>query len=275
MKIHQIATIALFLIFSCSETQASIVSDVWTTGVSGPADGAFGTSGSVLGNTLAATIGTGSIIANVGLSADNDAFFRTTGNVTNDELAPFFENDAPLTRLTFSTDQVLTNFDVLVHNVWHSADGNQNYIGRFTVTYADGTIVQNAVPTVRSIFDDSPFEIDFDNDTVQPTGLADDFDGANLLSLSDPAFDPGNDAPLGYYLSDESQSAFSEEQGSAILSFDESIHGGITGLDFFWVGHTVGSNTAFIGFAGTAVPEPSAFAFLALGSVLCLRRRRR
>ncbi len=275
MKIHQIATIALFLIFSCSETHASIVSDVWTTGTAGPTDGAFGTSGSVIGNTLAATIGSGSTIANVSLSAGNDDFFRTTGNVTNDELAPFFENDAPLTRLTFSTDQVLRNFDVLVHNVWHSADGNQNYIGRFTVSYADGTVIENATPLVRSIFDDSPFEIDFDNDTVQPTGLADDFDGSNLLSRSGSGFEPGNDAPLGFYLTDDSQSAFSEEQGSAIISFDESIHGGITGLDFFWVGHTIGSNTAFIGFAGTAVPEPSAFAFLALGSAICFRRRQR
>ncbi len=275
MKIYQIATIALFLVFSCSVTQASITSDVWTTGISSPTDGAFGTSGSVVGNTLFATIASGSSIANVSLAADNGAWFRTNGNVTNDELAPFFENDAMMTTLTFSSDRVLTNFDVLVHNVWHSADGNQNFLGRFTVTYANGTIVQNAVPTVRNIFDDSPFATDFDGGTVQPTGLAGDFDGANLLSISGPAFDPGNGAPLGTYLFDESQSEFSEEQGSAILSFDETIHGGITGLEFVWVGHTIGSNTAFIGFAGTAaVPEPSGFAFLALGTAICLRRRR-
>ena len=264
--------------------QADIASDVWTTGVNRPVDGAFGTTGSIDAstNTLNATIGSGSSIANVSLTTSNGQWFRTTGSpgITNDELAPFFENDAPLTALTFSSDTALNNFDILLHNVWNAADGNQNFIGNFTVTHDNGVIVSNATPILRSLTVDSPFDIDFLDGTVQPADINSVFDGSNLLSSSGPVFDPGNGAPLGTYLFDASQSIFSEEQGSAIISFDETVFGGITQVDFTWVGNTVGVNTAFIGFAGTtevttAVPEPASITLLSLCALGLARRRNR
>jgi hypothetical protein len=272
----------LITFFNGNTSQADVVSNVWSTGVASQTDGAFGTPGSVSSNSVAATIQTGAATANVSLSASNGSWFRTDGNPlgSNEQLAPFLENDAPLTSLTFSSDTALHDFDMLVHNVWYSADDNQNFIGNFEVTYENGTIVSNAAPILRLISDDSPFDVDFLGGTTQPEGLDDAFDRSNLLTQSSPVFDPQNGAPLGTYLYDDSQSIFSEEQGSGIISFDESIHGGITKVSFNWVGHTVGLNTAFVGFAGKAgdvssVPEPGSIAFIAFGSALAILRRRR
>ena len=190
--------------------QADIASDVWTTGVNRPTDGAFGTTGSIDAstNTLNATIGSGSSVANVSLMASNNQWFRTTGSpeITNDELTPFFENDVPFTTLTFSSDTTLNNFDILVHNVWFAGDGNQNFIGNFTVTHGNGTIVSNATPMLRSLVDDSPFDIDFTG-TIEPEDLNSVFDGSNLLTSSSSSFNPGNGAPVGTYLFDSSQSS--------------------------------------------------------------------
>ena len=154
---------------SASESWADIASSVWTTGVANPTDGAFGSQGSVSGNEIAGTITSNGATANVSLTASNSDFFRTTGspNITNDELAPIFENDAPLTTLSFTSDIPLNNFDLLVHNVWNqgeiNAAGNDrlNYIGNFAVYYENGeVIVTNSLPTVRPIDVDSPFSTD-------------------------------------------------------------------------------------------------------------------
>ncbi len=280
MKIFRFLTIcAVAAISNNGYSHADIFSDTWTTGVSSPADGGFGTPGSMTGSTVNASIMSGASTANVSLTASNGSWFRTTGtsNGTNEELVPFLENDSPLTNLTFHSDKALHSYDILVHNVWHSVDGNQNFIGNFEVTYENGTVVSNATPTMRGLATDSPFDIDFLNGTTQPEGLGDAFDGYNLLTMSSPAFDPGNSAPLGTYLYDDSHSILSEQQGSAILSFDESAHGGITDVSFTWVGHTVGVNTGFIGFAGqvSSVPEPSCLVLLGLGGGLAAIRRRR
>ena len=280
MRVFQFFTI-LTVVVSCLSgvSRADISSTVWSTGTTAGSPGAFGTPGSVSGNSISATIQS----ANVSLTASNSDWFRTTGSpvVTNEQLAPFLENDAPLTNLSFVSSEALDNFDLLVHNVWYAADGNQNFIGNFEAHYGNGTIITNATPQLRSINVDSPFDIDTLGGTTQPAGLAGAFDDSNLLSVSAPDFEPGNGAPLATYLFDESQSTASEQQGSAIISFDESAHGGIERVDFTWVGNTVGVNTAFIGFAGTtelfvvAVPEPSSIAILAIGSGLGLLRRRR
>lgn len=274
---------ALAVSLIASSAHADSSSDVWTTGVLRPTDGAFGTPGSVTGNTLSATIDSGSSVATVSLTASNNLWFRTTGspNITNDELAPFLENDAPLTSLTFSSNKTLDNFDMLVHNLWFSADGNQNFIGNFTVYHGDGTIVSNATPILRSLTDDSPFDVDFLGGTVQPTDINSVFDGSNLLTISSVGFDPGNGAPLSTYLYDGTQSIFSEEQGSGIISFDETLFGGIDRVDFTWVGKTVGANTAFIGIAGVSVaepesvPEPSISILFSVGVLALTRRRNR
>ncbi len=280
MKVSRfLAICAVAASLNSGVSHADILSDTWSTGITDRSDGAFGTPGSLTGNSVLATILSASTTANLSLTASNSDWFRTDGSpiVTNDQLAPFLENDAPMTHLTFSSDRALNDFDMLVHNVWFSADGNQNYIGNFEVTYENGTVVSNANPLLRLISDDSPFDIDFLGGTTQPEGLADDFDQSNMLTQSAPGFDPGNGAPLGTYLFDNSQSIFSEEQGSSIISFDETVHGGIKEVNFTWVGHTIGVNTAFIGFAGkvSSVPEPNSLAFLAVGGGLAILRRRR
>ena len=276
---------------SASESWADIASSVWTTGVANPTDGAFGSPGSVSGNEIAGTITSNGATANVSLTANNSDFFRTTGspNITNDELAPFLENDAPLTTLSFTSDIPLNNFDLLVHNVWNQGETNAagndrlNYIGNFAVYYENGqVIVTNSLPTVRPINVDSPFSTDLLNGTLQPTDLASAFDGGNLLqATASAAFDPGNGADPATYFFDPSQSNQSESQGFGIFSFDDSF-GRISRVDFTWVGHTEGSNTAFLGFAGTldapdtsAVPEPSASLVMLFGTFSMLHRRRR
>ncbi len=277
--------IIAFMSFA-SITCADITSSVWTTGVSNPNDGAFGTPGSVVSNSIDATITTGTTSTAVKLAASNGGFLRTSGspNVTNNELAPFFENDATLTNLSFTSDIPLHDFDLLIHNVWNqggtNGSGSQriNYVGNFEVTYENGTVVTNALPSIRSINNNSPFSTDLFGGTLQPTDLNGSFDGGNLLQATSSGFDPGNGAGPGQYFFDPSESIMSESQGFGILSFDES-NGGITGIDFTWVGHTEGINTAFFGFAGNAietstVPEPSA-AILILCGALCLLRRRR
>ena len=285
MRVFQFFAV-LTLVASCFSgvSRADLTSSVWTTGIDAGDPGAFGTPGSVSDNSISAAIESANVtLTNITPEASN-SWFRTDGNPlgTNEQLVPFLENDAPLTTLSFTSDQALNNFDLLVHNVWYSSDpDNQNFIGNFEVHYENGTIITNATPQLRSINDDSPFDIDTLGGTTQPEGLDDAFDGNNLLSVSAPNFDPGNGAPLATYLFDESQSTASEQQGSAIISFDESAHGGIERVDFTWVGNTVGVNTAFIGFAGAtelvvvAVPEPSSIAILAIGSGLGLLRRRR
>ncbi len=264
---------------------ADIFSDVWMMEVDAPANGAFGTNGSVAGNKLSAEIITGDNVAKIGLVASNADWFKLSDSVpsgSNNQLVPFLENDAPLTNLTFSSSHPLKNVDLLLHNVWNATDGSvpggqrTNYIGNFRVTYADGTVVNNALPTRRAINQDSPFETDFEGGTLQPSDLNSVFDGGNILSVSEANFDPGNGATPGYYWSDLSQSMMSEMQGFGIFSFDES-NGGITEIDFTWVGHTVGTNTAFLGLAGTAtsVPEPSgALIILAAAIASCTCRRR-
>ena len=281
MKVSRFASLCILAIsLGSTVVQADIVSNVWSTGVAGRSNGAFGTPGSVSANTVSATITSGATVANVSLTADNSVWFRTSGSpiVNNDQLAPFLENDSPLTTLTFSSDRTLNDFDILVHNIWFAPDGNRNYIGNFQVTYGNGVVVNNATPTIRGIATNSPFAVDFLGGTTQPTGLADVFDGYNLATMSGSAFDPGNGAPLGTYLFDGTRSIGSEEQGSAVLSFDETLFGGIKEVKFSWVGHTIGTNTAFIGFAGkvVSVPEPSSCVVLAaLGVGLCTLRRRR
>ena len=284
MRVFQFFAI-LTLAASCFSgvSRADITSSVWTTGIDAGDPGAFGTPGSVSDNSISATIGAANVALTNTTPGATNSWFRTDGNPlgTNEQLVPFLENDAPLTTLSFTSDQTLDNFDLLVHNVWYAADGNQNFIGNFEVYYEDGTIITNATPLLRSINNDSPFDIDTLGGTTQPAGLAGAFDDSNLLSVSAPGFEPGNGAPLATYLFDDSQSTASEQQGSAIISFDESVHGGIERVDFTWVGNTVGVNTAFIGFAGAtelvvvAVPEPSSIAILAIGSGLGLLRRRR
>ena len=275
---------------SASESWADIASSVWTTGVANPTDGAFGSPGSVSSNEIAGTITSNGATANVSLTANNSDFFRTTGspNITNDELAPIFENDAPLTTLSFTSDIPLNNFDLLVHNVWNQGGTNAaqnarlNYIGNFDVFYENGLVVTNILPTVRPIDVDSPFSTDLLNGTLQPTDLDSAFDGGNLLeATASAAFDPGNGADPATYFFDPSQSNQSESQGFGIFSFDDT-NGGISRVDFTWVGHTEGSNTAFLGFAGTldapdtsAVPEPSASLVMLFGAFSMLHRRRR
>jgi len=271
---------------SASIAYADGTSSVWSTGVSQPNDGAFGTLGSVSSNAIDATITTHNTTAIVRLAASNGSFLQTDGtsNVSNDELASFHENDAPITNVSFTSHIPLYNFDMLVHNVWNQGGTNQagaqrlNYIGNFEVYYENGTIISNVFPTVRSIDDDSPFSTDALGGTLQPSGIGSLFDGGNMLQSTSPAFSPGNGAPLGRYYYDPSESVASESQGFGVFSFDES-NGGITRVDFTWVGHTEGINTAFVGFAGTtslaAVPEPSSIIVVLCGSVSLLFRRRR
>ena len=173
---------------------------------------------------------------------------------------------------------VMLRLDILFHNIWHSVDGSNNYVGNFNVTYQNGVVVNNAAPLVRAINSNSPFTTDFLGGTLQPTDLNAAFDDSNLLATSGSAFSPGNGAALGTYLYDPSNSLFSEQQGSGIVSFDESVNGAVRSVSFTWVGRTIGSNTAFIGFAGTAiagVPEPNSLVFLVVAATPWVLTRRR
>jgi hypothetical protein len=263
---------------------ADIFSDVWTTGIESPNDGAFGSRGSVTGNTLDASITSGTNVANIKLTSSHRNWFKLSdadSPGTNHQLVPFLENEEPFTNLTLSSDAPLRNVDLLLHNVWNATDTSvpggvrTNYIGNFRVTYANGTVVNNALPTRRFINDDSPFETDMEGGTLQPSDLNDVFDAGDLLEVTAENFDPGNGASAGRYWYDLSKSFRSERQGFGILSFDES-HGGITDIEFTWVGHTVGTNTAFLGFAAevSAVPEP-AMTLLIFATALGYSVRRR
>jgi len=171
---------------------------------------------------------------------------------------------------------------LLLHNVWSVTDGTApqgrrtNYIGNFKVTYANGRVNRNALPSLRPINDDSPFTTDFEGNTLQPSDLNDVFDGGNVLSVSPEDFDPGNGAQDAYYWSDLSQSSTSESQGFGIFSFEESSSDiGITEIEFTWVGNTVGTNTAFIGLAANVVPEPSGGCMVIVLAILAIRRSKR
>lgn len=268
-----------------SIVSADIFSDVWTTGFESPSDGAFGSRGSVSGNTLSASITSGSEVANIELTSSHRNWFKLSDAEsfgTNNQLVPFLENEEPFTNLKLSSDAPLRNVDLLLHNVWNATNTDvpggerTNYIGNFRVTYANGTVVNNALPTRRLINENSPFETDFEGGTLQPSDLDDVFDAGDRLTVTDENFDPGNGANPGYYWYDMSKSFMSERQGFGILSFDESI-GAITDIEFTWVGHTIGTNTAFLGFAAevSAVPEPAAVSLILVASIgFCVRRRR-
>ena len=277
-----------FVSMTADIASASNSPNVWTTGIDAPNSGAFGPTGSVSDNTLNAEINSGGQTANIELEASNANWFRlsdTDTSGTNNQLVPFFENDAPLTQLSLSSDLPLENTNLLLHNVWNATDSNApnglrtNYIGNFRVTYADGTIVENASPDVRAINDNSPFATDFEGETLQPSDLDSVFDSGNILTMSPFNFDPGNGAPEAHYWFDLSQSLMSESQGFGIFSFEDA-NGGITGIDFTWVGNTLGTNTAFLGFAAdvlepNTIPEPAGILIIAgIVSLSILRRRR-
>lgn len=272
LKQNRIPKYATLVAVALTSAQFASAASVWTTGILEPTDGAFGTAGSISsgGTTINATIeGT-----TVQLVASNGTFFRDTSspNITNNELAPFFENNTPLTTLTFTAASAgVSDFEILFHNFIYDSVG-ENFVGNFIVTYADGFVDTNASPTVANIGSTSPFTTG--GTDTQPTGLHSAFNSSNILTAATVDPDGAGAATTATYLSD---SEIDNPQGSGIVSFDETGgHGGITQVQMTWVGNTSGPNTAFIGFAGSAiVPEPSSTALLGLGGLALMLRRKR
>lgn len=246
--------------------------NVWTTGILEPNDGAFGTPGSITAsNTINTTVGS----ANVSLASSASNFFRTTGapNITNNELAPYFEgiHSAPIT-LTLTSDTGLTNFEMLLHNIYAASTQNRNYFGNFTLTFADGTVINNATPNISLLNSTSHFSIDPGTNS-QPTGLNPAFNGSNILSQSTLDPDGTGPAPNANYIFDPSPG---NVQGSGIITFDESLAtGGITKVEMTYIDNLSRNFTGMIGFAANVIPEPSTTLLTAIATLSLISTRRR
>ncbi len=238
---------------------------IWTTNTLQPNDGAFGTLGSISGNTINGTIDSSTFTFT---SSTADHF--SLGS-SNDQLARYEEDIS--SNLSFQSSQGLENFAILIHNIIDNRERGEtlNYIGNFTLTFGDGSSFSNVTPILSNI--GSPSEFAVNGIDQEPTGLNAAFDDSQILTLSSLDPDGAGPAPFANYLSDSDGRL---TQASGILRFDESLAtGGIQRVDYTYVAGSDNGNTAFIGFAGTSVPEPSSTVLLGLAGLCLLTRHKR
>lgn len=202
------------------------------------------------------------------------------------ELTRIDENEAGgLINYSFSSTAGLNNLTLLVHNVLNqnvatgpNAGTGNGALGNFTITYANGVTVTDALASIGSVANiGSSSEFDVSGTDGEPNGIDNAFNSSNLLTATTDAalYDTAaQGATAGTYLYNTTSA---NPQGSGLISFgDASANGGITDVSFTWVSSINGGNTAFLGFAGTAVvPEPSSTALLGLGGLAFILRRRR
>ena len=189
------------------------------------------------------------------------------------ELARFTEDISATFTLTANAGG-FNNITLLAHNLIFDNNGPQgnangdspNTLSNFTITYVDGTVITNAFDTIGSIveLDDASgeFAISPGTNGPFPTGIASAFENSQILT------DNGDGS-----LSASTLAGPGVAQSAGLISFNQAQ--AISEISYTYVSGSDGGNTAFFGFSGTAVPEPSSAMLLGLGAFAFISRRKR
>lgn len=194
-----------------------------------------GTGGSATG-----LIGDGSLTTNFTTTTDTGSILGTIGNLIGFRESP---NDAGTFTTTFADP--LTNLEFFVTNLTNITNrGTENFLGNFTVTLSDGTVLNNAAFTVLPdvITPNTTFgeftTIGSDRESLQVVTM-----GGNQF-VTDPTFNGAGSQAGGRIVFDGIPSvgtspSASKPVGISSISFDRS--GGPTGF------------SAFFGFSGEVI----------------------